>query len=132
MLFNAAGEEFPAQCAVLFERRAENYLDMECLTMAGILLFGYLKAAVTKSPDRPAGLPAICPLRWHLQLPNTLSATRLFPIQKSLLPFQFADPGDVLADLKASPVVSAGIAHRKVADVDEFAAQLNPEFGRIP
>jgi hypothetical protein len=49
MLLNDAGEEFPAQRAVLFERRAEDYLDMECLTIAGMPLFGYLKAAATKS-----------------------------------------------------------------------------------
>ena len=45
MLFNDADKEFPAQCAVLFERRAEKYLDMECLAMVGMLLFEYLKAA---------------------------------------------------------------------------------------
>jgi hypothetical protein len=50
MLFNDADEEFPAQCAVLFERRAENYLDMECLAMVGMLLFEYLKPAA----DKPA------------------------------------------------------------------------------
>ena len=43
MLFNDADKEFPAQCAVLFERRAEKYLDMECLAMVGMLLFEYLK-----------------------------------------------------------------------------------------
>jgi hypothetical protein len=48
MLFNDADEEFPAQCAVLFERRAENYLDMECLAMVGMLLFECLKRAVDK------------------------------------------------------------------------------------
>jgi len=50
MLFNDADEEFPAQCAVLFERRAENYLDMECLAMVGMLLFEQLKRAA----DKPA------------------------------------------------------------------------------
>ncbi len=48
------------------------------------------------------------------------------------MPFQFADLGQVLADFKTSPVVSVGIAHRKVANVDEFAAQFDPELGRIP
>ena len=48
LLFNDADEEFPAQCAVLFERRAENYLDMECLAMVGMLLFEYLKQAAKK------------------------------------------------------------------------------------
>jgi len=43
MLFNDIDDEFPAQCAVLFERRAEKYLDMECLAMVGMLLFEYLK-----------------------------------------------------------------------------------------
>jgi hypothetical protein len=33
----------PHQCAVLFERRVENYLDMECLAMVDMLLFEYLK-----------------------------------------------------------------------------------------
>jgi hypothetical protein len=51
MLFNDADEEFPAQCAVLFERRAENYLDMECLAMVGMLLFEYLKAAAKNVAD---------------------------------------------------------------------------------
>jgi hypothetical protein len=50
LLFNDADEEFPAQCAVLFERRAEKYLDMECLAMVGMLLFEYLKQAA----DKPA------------------------------------------------------------------------------
>jgi len=48
MLFNDADEEFPAQCAVLFEKRAENYLDMECLAMVGMLLFEHLKRAADK------------------------------------------------------------------------------------
>jgi len=48
MLFNDVDAEFPAQCAVLFERRAENYLDMECLAMVGMLLFEQLKRAVEK------------------------------------------------------------------------------------
>ena len=46
LLFNDADREFPAQCAVLFERRAENFLDMECLAMVGMLLFEYLKSAL--------------------------------------------------------------------------------------
>ncbi|MDM8536302.1 DUF3786 domain-containing protein [Desulfobacterales bacterium HSG17] len=43
LLFNDADEGFPAQCKVLFERRAAKYLDMECLAMAGMLLSLYLK-----------------------------------------------------------------------------------------
>jgi hypothetical protein len=45
MLYNDADEEFPAQCSVLFERRAERYLDAECLAMVGRLLFTYLETA---------------------------------------------------------------------------------------
>jgi hypothetical protein len=48
MLFNDADDEFPAQCAVLFERRAEKYLDMECLAMVGMQLFERLKRAAEK------------------------------------------------------------------------------------
>ena len=42
MLFNDEDDEFPAGCLVLFERRAERYLDMECLAIAGWLLADYL------------------------------------------------------------------------------------------
>ena len=45
LLFNDKDEEFPAQCSVLFEKRAEKFLDMECLAMVGMLLFEYLKSA---------------------------------------------------------------------------------------
>jgi hypothetical protein len=53
MLFNDADDEFEAHCMVLFERRAENYLDMECLAMVGMLLFEYLKLAVDNPVVRP-------------------------------------------------------------------------------
>lgn len=43
LLFNDADDEFPAKSSVLFERRAEKYLDAECLAMVGRLLFTYLK-----------------------------------------------------------------------------------------
>jgi hypothetical protein len=45
LLFNDGDEEFAARSAVLFERRAESYLDMECLAMVGMLLFEHLKQA---------------------------------------------------------------------------------------
>jgi len=45
LLFNDKDDEFPAQCSVLFEKRAEKFLDMECLAMVGMLFFEYLKAA---------------------------------------------------------------------------------------
>jgi hypothetical protein len=44
LLFNDKDEEFPAQCPVLFEKRTEKYLDMECVAMVGMLLYEYLKA----------------------------------------------------------------------------------------
>ncbi len=43
MLYNDADDEFSATCSVLFERRAERYLDPECLAMVGALLFASLK-----------------------------------------------------------------------------------------
>ena len=43
LLFNDQDEEFPAQCGVLFEKRTEKFLDMECLAMVGVLFFEYLK-----------------------------------------------------------------------------------------
>ena len=45
LLFNAEDEEFPAKCSVLFERRAEAYLDAECLAMLGRHLYSSLKRA---------------------------------------------------------------------------------------
>jgi hypothetical protein len=48
------------------------------------------------------------------------------------LTFQFADAGQVLADLQASEVVSIGVPYRKIANKNEFVTQLDPEFGRIP
>jgi Domain of unknown function (DUF3786) len=48
LLFDDADEEFPAQCKVLFERRAEQYLDPECLAIIGTLLYNFLKQ------DQPA------------------------------------------------------------------------------
>ena len=42
LLFNDADDEFPAQCTLLFERRAEQFLDAECLAMVGAYLAGTL------------------------------------------------------------------------------------------
>jgi len=35
VLFNDRDEDFPASCSILMERRAERYLDAECLAMLG-------------------------------------------------------------------------------------------------
>ena len=47
LMFNDVANDqenlWPATCSLLFERRAENYLDPECLAMAGRLLFSRLK-----------------------------------------------------------------------------------------
>ncbi len=42
LLFNDKDEEFDAQTTLLFERRAENYLDAECLAILGNILFQLL------------------------------------------------------------------------------------------
>lgn len=42
MLFNDRDEDFPAQCTVLFEKRAQRYLDVECLAMLGWVLASWL------------------------------------------------------------------------------------------
>ncbi len=42
LLFNDADEEFPARCLLLFERRAEKYLDMESMAILAWLLTDYL------------------------------------------------------------------------------------------
>ena len=38
LLFNDEDEDFPAQCTLLFQQRAEKFLDMECLAIIGWLL----------------------------------------------------------------------------------------------
>ena len=43
MLFNDRDDEFPADCSLLFQRRAAAYLDMECLAMLGMVLAVWLK-----------------------------------------------------------------------------------------
>ncbi len=42
LLFNDADEEFGAECSILFEKRAELFLDMECLAILGWLFSDYL------------------------------------------------------------------------------------------
>jgi hypothetical protein len=48
LLFNDKDEEFPAQCSVLFEKRVEKLLDMECLAMVGMLFCEYLKKELSR------------------------------------------------------------------------------------
>lgn len=43
MLFNDKDEDLPAQCSLLFEKRAEKYLDMECLALMGWVLASWLR-----------------------------------------------------------------------------------------
>lgn len=53
LLFDDADEEFPAQCKVLFERRAEQYLDPECLAIVGMLLNDFLKKVQSARKHTP-------------------------------------------------------------------------------
>lgn len=48
LLFNDEDDEFPAHCSMLFERRAEKYLDAECLAILGMLLSVYLRKRIEK------------------------------------------------------------------------------------
>ncbi|MBW1759369.1 MAG: DUF3786 domain-containing protein [Deltaproteobacteria bacterium] len=48
LLFNDADSEFPAECRVLFERRAEAYLDMESVAILGKQLAEYLKESISQ------------------------------------------------------------------------------------
>lgn len=43
LLFNDRDEEFPPRATVLYERRAEVYLDAECLAILGNLLYQSIK-----------------------------------------------------------------------------------------
>jgi hypothetical protein len=42
LLFNDRDEEFPADSTILFERRAEKFLDMECIAIIGWMLADHL------------------------------------------------------------------------------------------
>jgi hypothetical protein len=46
LLFNDVDDEFPAKCTILFQARAEVYLDGECLAMLGAQLAGRLKLII--------------------------------------------------------------------------------------
>jgi len=48
MFYNDKDEEFPADCSLLFEKRARHYLDMECLAMIGMVLAEWLARAEEK------------------------------------------------------------------------------------
>lgn len=48
LLFNDTDDEFPAHCSVLFERRAEKFLDAESLAILGVLLSVYLRKRAKK------------------------------------------------------------------------------------
>jgi pimeloyl-ACP methyl ester carboxylesterase len=48
LVFNDQDEDFPAHCALLFEKRAEKYLDMECLAITGWALSEWLKQRASK------------------------------------------------------------------------------------
>jgi hypothetical protein len=48
LLYNDKDDEFPAHCSILFERRAEKYLDAECLAILGMLLSVYLRKRIEK------------------------------------------------------------------------------------
>ncbi len=45
LLYNDQDEEFPADCSLLFEKRAKHYLDMECLAIIGMVLAEWLAGA---------------------------------------------------------------------------------------
>ncbi len=45
LLFNDGDAEFPAASSTLFQRRAERFLDMECLAIAGEMLAARLRKA---------------------------------------------------------------------------------------
>lgn len=47
VVFHDGDDEFPAECSVLFESCAEDYLDPECLAMLGRFLFTSLRDAST-------------------------------------------------------------------------------------
>jgi hypothetical protein len=56
LLFNDRDEDFPAQCTFLFERRAQGFLDMECLAMAGMALAARLVRSAEGRGGRHGGV----------------------------------------------------------------------------
>jgi hypothetical protein len=43
LFFNDWDEEFPASCNLLFQKNASQFLDVECISMVGIILAEWLK-----------------------------------------------------------------------------------------
>ncbi|MFW6052614.1 MAG: DUF3786 domain-containing protein [Desulfosalsimonas sp.] len=52
LLFNDRDEEFESSCSVLFEKRAKEFLDMECLAIVGWLFSDYLQAGAAAVKNR--------------------------------------------------------------------------------
>src|SRR5450756_123733 len=51
------------------------------------------------------------------------------PVEQPALPFEGADAGDVLHGLDDAAIGAGRVAHREVADLQELAAELDPELG---
>jgi hypothetical protein len=50
LLFNDTDDEFPADCKILYEKRVESYLDMECVAIVGMLLAEFLRRCSAVQP----------------------------------------------------------------------------------
>ena len=53
ILYNDTDEGFPATCTILFERRAEKYLDAECIAMLGRHMFVCLRKTLKSKLSSP-------------------------------------------------------------------------------
>src|SRR5665811_185383 len=51
------------------------------------------------------------------------------PVEQPALPFKGADARDVLDRLDDAAIGAGQVAHREVADLQELAAELDPELG---
>jgi hypothetical protein len=56
----------------------------------------------------------------------------LFPINQSFFPLKPPDLREILANLKATLVLTLGVSKGEVSDMNEFPSQLNPEFRHVP
>lgn len=53
-------------------------------------------------------------------------------VQQPFLAFKLADGADILRDLNRSAVSTLRVMDGKIADVDELAVHLDPEFSSVP
>ena len=126
LLFNDKDDEFPAQCSVLFEKRVEKFLDMECLAMVGMLFSDYLRKELSKKEQNLVRLSKM--LRWILYILGGLIVGIILILAIVLV---FVPITVDLSEYKGPVESAASLALGRTVKVDDkivIATSLQPYF----